>query len=344
MGKEEEIKIEKADENRLLKILSSFDSFLQLGAFKRLVNMYSKREENSEIYEFLKNYKYQDSEDTNFLLYYILEFLESIEYSAERIRKISQKIDILRNLAFTLKGEFTQRNTLLILDFIIQFRLNDFTTCSSAKISKNTFSRKSRLDKGKEIVNQTSDRVDLYLDKIVDNIVELFFKSDRSSIQNISGKIILDLIKKDYSFDLKSSKMIRYKLDLLNSQGNRLIGEIKERWDNAKIDYEHYLLFLKNFDTVLLFRFINERFITGNLDKIEASAREIVEYYRNAIEHVKEEKAYLLEHLFIISEHSVVFRNVLLDSKIIDLFYIISESDSKESSYAATKILTTLIQ
>lgn len=298
---------EKNEELRLLNILMSVDSELQLYAFKRLVRIYKHAPENESIYNFLAEYEYDDYEKTNFLLELLFELINNPENGLKRIDKIYENKRIEKKFLRILENEKTQTSILVLLSLIFQ-----------TKPCNNEFSR---------------------------CIVEVFCRTNRELVERLSGRIVLNLINSDFVFELNLIKHLQLKLHASMYEVTPIVFEIKKAWLKVNgLSVSQYILFVEKCDLAQLFRLVNQDFLLDNQKEIEEQSIKIAQAYIIAIKKWECAKPMLLEHFLLVVEHCSTMREELKDSETIEFLYTLSESNCKDTSYIATKILSKALE
>ncbi|ELA41202.1 uncharacterized protein VICG_01801 [Vittaforma corneae ATCC 50505] len=316
---------EQQEEERLLNILKTSDSHLQLTAFKRLVKIYKRRPESEHIYSFLENHNFNDHETVNFLLECLFEFFGYGESSNDgtkercstimRIEKIYQNEKIMQSLVSLAKCAHAQTNALVVLVQILQIK-----PCR---------------------------------EQWVDDIVGVFYSTRRRSIENLTGKIILLLIRSDHRFSYLSFSLIQHKLsshvfdeDFTSAENvdGLIFREIKRSWEeDQEFGVVQYMDLLKNNDLCFLVRFANQKFIKEHTSEIDERIDDISESYLNAIQSCEGNKMVILEHMSLLLDHSELFVMQLTKSRFLDVLYGLTDSENKDLAYLSTKIISKIL-
>ncbi|KAM0680604.1 hypothetical protein GINT2_001292 [Glugoides intestinalis] len=298
---------DKQEEQRLLNILRSVDSELQLYAFKRLVRIYKYAPESNSIYDFIAEYEHKDSRKTNFLLELIFELINNPENSQKRIENIYNSCRIQKKFLLILANEETQINILVLLSLIFQSKPcnKEFARC----------------------------------------IVETFCTTNRELVERLSGRIVLNLINSNFVFELNLIKHIQLKLHTTIFEVTPIVFEVKKAWLNAhELTVSQYLLFIEKCDLAQLLRLVNQDFLINNHREIENQARIIGKAYIIALKKYKNSKFILLEHFLLVVEHCNALREELKDPETVEFLYKLSECTCKDTSYIATRILSKVFE
>lgn len=303
---------EQREEGKLLCILETSSSNLQLKALKRLIKIYRKRPENESIYKFMESHQYSDSESTNFLLECLIELLDCDEagsLSSQRIERIYQNETIIEALVSLTKYENTQTNALILLSQILQNK-----PCK---------------------------------EKWIDGIVGIFCHTKRRSIENLAGKILIAFIKFNCSFSYSSFIQIRQKLARILPDGefpDSVLLDLKNVWEEHRhCKVENYVNVLEKKDLYMLFKTADQKFIKENIAEIDEKVSVISRLYTDAIISATDDKAGILEHLLMLLESSQFLAEEIYRSDHLDVLYDLIDDEDKDVVYLATKIISKIL-
>lgn len=315
---------EQREEERLLGILETRDSHLQLTAFKRLVKIYKTKPESELIYNFLENHNFNNHETVNFLLECFFEFLDHREHSGrtrgtcsnnQRIEKIYQNEKIMQSLMSLIKCAHAQTNLLIILIQVLQVK-----PCR---------------------------------EQWIDDIVEVFYSTRRESIEDLAGKVLIILMKSNHRFSYSSANLIQRKLsrydlgkDAIPASGSdkSILREVKRVWEERKgFGVEQYIDLLASNDQYLLARFANQVFIKEHAAEIDERIDDISELYLNAVQAAGDSKIATLEHMSHLLDYSELFAKKLAKGKFLDALYDLADGEDKDLAYYSAKIISRVL-
>lgn len=306
---DENIPFELKEEEKLLNILKSTDSNLKPMAFKRLSKIYRKKYENEFIYSFLENYNFNDIEDSFLILEGIFELFDSPinnDILNMRINRIYSNNKIMDSILLMLKYTNLQISALMIL-----FQIFQGNPCR---------------------------------DYWANYVVDIFYNTKRETIEQLSGRIVLLLIKSEHTFTHSSFNKINSKVNKISTESSLILREIKRIWqecDNFTVD--RYIELLKNKELYFIVRFGNQKFIKNNITEIEMKIKEISGIFIDLLRDEECRKAMILESILILLEISKRIQNELLNLNILESLYEFTESEDEDVAYLSIKTISRIL-
>jgi len=301
---------ENGEEEKLLSILKTNSSYLQMPALRKLIRIYKKKPEDTFIYNFLENHNYNDHESTNFVLECLFDFFDQRISHQSRAEKIYNNEKIMENLTSLIKSSYAQTNALIVLVQILQGR--------PCKV------------------------------QWIEDIVEVFCATKRNIIENLTGKIIVRLMKSNYSFSYDMLNLIQRKLDRQASSSNaetsHVINQIRLLLGTTTIvTVNEYLDLLSKDSTYGLLKFINRDFIQSHIGEIEEKADVITRLYTDMLQLPQCNKAAAMKHVLLLLDNSEVLGKKLGESAALEILYEMADCKDGELSYLSTKIITRIL-